>query len=241
MLRRAGLALSLFLCAAPASAHDAFLLDARRATPGPRLELVELPAAPGSSAKRYRLQVGPGLPRGVVFGVFTRPFDHGYHELESGFQLDETGALAVPGAGGARKRLDDLVLGPGPYPLGAAWEAALVSSDRAVRIFAKVIPHPLTATAGSCKLSLELASHLGDRFTASGSGFPPGEEAATEQRYSGRSIQKRNRVSAEGLLTPELLTHRDLGADRSARYTVRARTCEVSIDYDWGEPALTRR
>jgi hypothetical protein len=241
MLTRAGLALSLFLGAAPTYAHDTFLLDARRATPGPRLELVELPAAPGSSAKRYRLQVGPGLPRGVAFGVFTRPFDHGYHELESGFELDETGALSAPGAGGARKRLDDLVLGPGPYPLGAAWEAALVSSDRAVRVFAKVIPHPLTAAAGSCKLSLELASYLGDRFLASGSGFPPDEEVLTEQRYSGRQIRKPRRTAGDGALTPDPISHSAVGADRSARYTVKARTCEVSIDYDWGEPALLRR
>ena len=78
--------------------------------------------------------------------------------------------------------------------------------------------------------------------TATGAGcVAPGEEVATEQRYSGRSIRKRNRVSSEGLLTPELLVHRDVGADRGAHYTVRARTCELSIDYDWGEPALMRR
>jgi len=242
MLTRAGFALSLAVCAFPASAHDAFLLDARRATPGPRLDLVEAPPAGDRGGKRYRLKVAPGLPKGVVFGVFTRPYDHGFHEFESGFQLDESGTLVAPQPGGAGpRRLDDIVFGPGPYPQGAVWEAALVSADRSIRIFARAVPHPIAASSGTCRVSLELASHLGDRFTASGSGFPPGEEVATEQRYSGRSIQKRNRASAEGLLTPELLVHRDLGADRGARYTVRARTCEVSIDYDWGQPALIRR
>ena len=42
------------------------------------------------------------------------------------------------------------------------------------------------------------------------------------------------------LLTPELLTQRDLGADRGARYAVKSSHCEVSLDYDWGEPALSR-
>jgi len=242
MLRRLGLALTFFASASPSSAHDAFLLDARRATQGPRLELVEAPSVGERGGKLYRLTVAPGLPKGVVFGVFTRPFDHGYHELESGFQLDESGTLVAPGPGGpGRRRLDEITMGPGPYPAGAVWEAALVSADRSIRIFARVVPYPITVSSAGCRVSLELASHLGDRFTASGSGFPPGEEAATEQRYSGRSIQKRNRVSAEGMLTPELLTHRELGADRGARYTVRARTCEVSIDYDWGQPALVRR
>ena len=182
------------------------------------------------------------MPKGVVFGVFTRPFDHGFHELESGFQLDQSGALVAPGIGEAgRRSLEDITLGPGPYPAGAVWEAALVSADRSIRIFARVVPYPISSSDGGCTVSLELASHLGDRFMASGSGFPAGEEVTTELRYSGRAIQKRNRVSAEGLLAPELLSHRDLGADRSARYSVRARTCEVSIDYDWGEPALARR
>ena len=242
MLRSTGFALSLLLCTSPISAHDAFVLDARRATPGPRLELVELSAAAGTAGKRYRLQVGPGLERGKVFGVFTKPFDHGFHEVESGFQVDESGALAAGKQGEpARRRLDDVALGPGPYPLAAVWEVALVSSDRSVRIFARAVPYPLTASDGGCKVSLELASHLGERFLASGSGFPPGEDVLTEQRYSGRQIQKQRRVSPEGLLTPDLLTHRAAGADRGARYTIKARTCQVSIEYNWGEPALIRR
>jgi hypothetical protein len=241
MLRRTGLALTLLLCTSPTPAHDAFILDARRATPGPRLELVELPQAAGPSGKRYRLQVGPGLARGIVFGVFTKPFDHGFHEVESGFQVDESGALVAGQPGGARRRLDEIALGPGPYPVAAVWEVALVSGDRAVRIFAKAVPYPLTAFDGGCTISLELASHLGDRFLASGSGFPPGEDVLTEQLYSGRRIQKQVRVSPEGLLTPDLLSHRPMGADRGARYTVKARTCQASIEYNWGEPALIRR
>ena len=232
-----GIAVSLLFCALPALAHDPFILDARRATNGPRLELVEAPAVSENGAKSYRLRVAPGLPKGVLFGVFTKPFDHAFHEIAAGFQLDQSGSLASEESG----KLEELTIGPGPYPAGAVWEAALVSADRSIRIFARAVPYPITASSGTCTISLELASHLGERFIASGSGFPPGEEVATEQRYSGRSIRKRNRVSSDGLLTPELLVHRDVGADRGAHYTVRARTCELSIDYDWGEPALMRR
>ena len=240
MLRRVGLALLFFLCSSPASAHDAFILDARRATPGPRLTLIELPAIGVPAGKKYRLHVEPGLARGVAFGVFTKPFDHAFHEIASGFQVDESGDLVSTEAG-AKRRLDDMTFGPGPYPLGAAWEAALVSSDRAVRIFAKTVPYPITANDGACKVSLELSSHLGDRFVASGKGFPPGEDVLIQLRYSGRLIQKQSRISPEGLLAPDLLSHRAVSADRGARYTVKARSCEVSVEYDWGEPAITRR
>jgi len=240
MFRRIGPALLLFLCSMPASAHDAFILDARRATQGPRLELIELAATGVTGGKRYRLHVEPGLPRGVVFGVLTKPFDHGFHEAASEFQLDESGEL-VSSEAGSKRRLDDMSFGPGPYPLGAAWEAALVSSDRAVRVFAKTVPYPITAADGACRVSLELSSHLGDRFVASGKGFPPGEGVLTQLRYSGRLIQKQSRISPAGLLPPDLISHRALGADRGASYTVKARTCEVSVEYSWGEPALIRR
>jgi hypothetical protein len=202
--------------------------------------LIELPAIGVSAGKKYRLHVEHGLPRGVVFGVFTRPFDHAFHEAESGFQLEESGDLVSTNPG-SKRRLDDMTFGPGPYPLGAAWEVALVSSDRAVRIFAKTIPYPITAGEGVCKVSLELLSDLGDRFVASGKGFSPGEDVLTQLRYSGRLIQKQSRVSPEGLLAPDFISHRAVGADRGARYTVKARSCEVSVEYDWGEPALIRR
>src|SRR5712675_3540119 len=113
MLRRIGFASLFYLCSSPAPAHDAFILDARRATSGPRLELIELPAAELTEGKRYRLHVEPGLPRGVIFGVFTKPFDHGFHEAEPGFQLDESGDL-VSGDARSRRRLDNMTFGPGP-------------------------------------------------------------------------------------------------------------------------------
>ena len=75
--------------------------------------------------------------------------------------------------------------GRGLIPWGRLGEVALVSSDRAVRIFAKTIPYPITAYDGVCKVSLELADHLGDRFVASGAGFPPGDEVVTELRFYG--------------------------------------------------------
>src|SRR5437773_10559827 len=140
MFRRVGLSSLFLLCVSPASAHDAFILDARRATPGPRLELIELPAIGVPAGKRYRLHVEPGLPRGVVFGVFTKPFDHGFHEAGPGFQLDQPGELVS--REGPTRRLDDMTFGSGPYPAGAAWEVALVSADRAGRIVAKAMPDP---------------------------------------------------------------------------------------------------
>ena len=206
MLRRIGLGLLLYsLRIASVHARSLILRRPPTDTGSPSPALIELPALGDSAGKRYRLHVEPGLPRGVVFGVFTKPFDHGFHEAESGFQLDEAGELVsnskpAPSAGWMTSRS-----GRGLIPWGRLGEVALVSSDRAVRIFAKTIPYPITAYDGVCKVSLELADHLGDRFVASGAGFPPGDEVVTELRYSGSLlIRSERRISPEGLLMPEL-------------------------------------
>ena len=190
-------ALFLLLCASVASAHDPFVLDARRAAPGGiQLALIELPRATASAPIQYRLQA-VGMPQGVIFGVFTKDFAHSFHEVAAGFQVDESGNMVSSESNGTGqpRRLDEIVLEPGPYPLGAAWEVALVSSDRAFRAFAKVIPHPITARDGPCTISLELISYRGDRFLVSGAGFAPGDDIITESRYAGRVIQKRQQIS----------------------------------------------
>jgi hypothetical protein len=87
---------------------------------------------------------------------------------------------------------------------------------------------------------LELVSHRGQRFLASGSGFVPGDDVVVESRYAGRVQRSQRRVSVEGLLPPDVVSHAAAGSDRSARYSVKGRSCHVTIEYEWGEQAFQR-
>ena len=207
-IARIGLVLIIVACAWPAVAHDEFVLDARRATPGPRLELIELVPTDNPASRKYRLQIQAGLPRNVIFRVLTKDFSHGFHTVASGFQLDEAGSLISMEAGeaGHALQLDEMVFEPGPYPQGAAWEVALVSADRAIRLFAKTIPYPMTARDGTCSVSLELVSHRGDRFVASGGGFLPGEETTLNPGIREGS-SKRKRISPQGHCRSDTVSH----------------------------------
>jgi hypothetical protein len=236
----------LFGGASQTAAHEPVLLDPNRATPGIRLELIEVPSseAVGAQVLGYRI-AATGLPTGLVVNVWTKPFGHGFHEVASAFQVEETGRLVsaqnVKDAG--LRYLDQIVLRPAPeaYPRGATWQVAVASDDRTVTSFAKVIPRPIIGRDGPCTVWLELVSHRGDRFLVSGSGFAPGDDVTVESRYSGRIRKKPQRVSATGLLPAELISHAAMGDDRSAFYSVKGRTCEVTLAYWWGEPALRGR
>jgi hypothetical protein len=228
------------------AAHEPAILDPNRATPGIRIELLKVSPAgtPSPMTPGYTIAV-EGLPNDIVFNVWTRPFGHGFHEVASGFRLDEAGrAVSVQGAEGSEQRhLDQMVFHPEPdtYPRGAIWQVALVSVDRKITSFATVVPRPLVGRDGLCAVSLELVSHRGDRFLASGSGFAPGDDVTIESRYSGRVSKRPQRTSAGGLLPPELISHASMDQDRRALYTVKGRNCEVTLEYWWGEPALRGR
>src|SRR5919198_1832732 len=148
----------LLLSAPQVTAHEPAPLDPHRATPGVRLELVEasLTSSSDSSSPVYRPVVS-GLPSGVVFDIWTKEFAHAFHEVASGFRLDHRGrAVSTQDGNGRPRYLDQMVLGPGPYFRGAIWEVALVSEDRTITAFAKVIPRPIVARNGPCEVSLEL-------------------------------------------------------------------------------------
>jgi len=239
MFSRNGVAWLFLLCTVPAAAHEPIILDARRATEGLRLELTDAPPTKGEAVVGYRLHA-VGLPRGVVFGVWVKDFGHSFHELASGFQVDESGDLVSRAPATSGRRLDEMTFEPGPFPRGAIWEVAIVSTDQTLKAFAKAIPQPIAARDGPCTVSLELVSHRGERFIASGTGFGPGEEVITESSSSGRVVQKRRRITPEGLLPPEVISHGATSADRSASYAVKSRSCSVAVEYEWGEPALSR-
>jgi hypothetical protein len=237
------LALVLLLLVAPIpvfARHGAMLIDARRATPGVHVELVEMQPQGPRRSPLYHLRAS-GVPRDVVFSVWTKEFGGAFQEVLRRFRLDETGMLVGFDQSGQSQRLDRVALVPESYPRGAAWEVGLVSDDGTIMAFAKVIPKPITARSGACTLSLELVSRRGDRFLASGSGFAPGEVVAVEWRESERTVKRLERVGGDGQLPPDVLSHRASEVDHQARYSVTGRDCALALDYEWGDAALMRR
>ena len=242
MSRRVTLVLVfLFYHVTLASAHTLVLLDARHATPGLRIVPHRLDQVDDSTEAKYHIQAF-GFPKDVKLILWAKEFDHSLHQLASVFQVDNSGNVleANPSVAKRSRRLEEISFEPGPYPRGAIWELALVSVDRKLQAFSKVVPYPISFRDGSCEIDLQLASHRGEKFVAFGSGFPPGEEVDTSLRYVGRVIEKRVKTSADGSLPSQVLLHASVNTDQQAQYVVKARTCAVRVDYEWGEAVLRR-
>src|SRR4030095_8019966 len=122
-------------------------LDSRRAAPdGIQLELVRVNSAAPVNAVKYKLRV-IGYPLGVTFDIFARDFARTFEEVALGFQA--SGSEGLIGGAADRIKLEERTFQPGPYPAGAVWELALVSSDRSIRAFARTVPYPITVRSGS--------------------------------------------------------------------------------------------
>ena len=240
MLHSFGLVLVGLLLASPVFAHDDEVLDPHNATEGVRLELSEVPRTTTSAANRYRLRV-IGVSRDTIFNLWTQDFGALFRRVASGLRLDESGRVVSSRPVKAGQPSPPITIGPGAYPQGAAWSVALVSVDRGIRAFGAVIPRPIISRSGICMVQLELVSYTGNRFVATGAGFPPGGEVTIESVYAGRIIEKRQTISSEGRLPLEIISHETIGTEHSATYRVRGQSCEVAIDYPWGARALARR
>jgi len=225
----------------PVLAHTPMLLDARHATPGLRIDLHRFGPDDDLSEAIYHIHAF-GFPKAVRLLLWAKEFDHSFHQLASVFQVDNSGNVLEANVSGAKRprKLEEISFEPGPYPRGATWELALVSIDRKLQAFTEVTPYPISFRDGSCEIDLQLASHRGEKFVAIGRGFPPADEVTTKLRYAGRVIEKRVRSSADGSLPSQVLLHASVSTDRQAHYTVKARTCELRADYEWGEAALRR-
>jgi hypothetical protein len=176
------------------------------------------------------------------FEVWARDWRSAYSiEISSGVRIDDAGRLVSTGQGDRPQPKGVITLTPGAYPRGAPWEVVLASADRKITAFAQVVPRPIRAVSGACVVSLQIASPRADRFLAFATGFPPGDDVVIESRSSGRVTTKRLRASAAGELAPDLITHVASGTERGARYSAKGRSCEVALDYSWGEPALLPR
>jgi hypothetical protein len=236
------LALLFVLCAAAdVVAHDETSFDKRRATPGVKLELVPLAGARDATVS-YQARA-TGAPRDVEFEVWARDWrSPSSTEIASGVRIDDAGRLVSTGQGDRPQPKGVITLSPGAYPRGAPWEIVLASADRKITAFALVVPRPIRGASGACVVSLQIASPRADRFLALATGFPPGDDVLIESRSAGRVTTRRLRASPAGELPPDLITHAPSSdAERGARYSAKGRSCEVALDYRWGEPALLPR
>jgi hypothetical protein len=244
----------VFLHAAPAAAQGPAVTpgcswDARCSTGGATLAAVEVDRT--NQPKRgtvvtYRLKAS-GLPAGPAYTLWMRRLDGKEQWIVAGYAADSSGTLrcadraAHPdlakqaGDGWCPIPIDSISLGMAAMMPGEPVSFALRAHDGSAAAYARVIPHPVAASADGCALALSVVDPERKSVAITGSGFAPGETVRTVSVSGKESIPGSATVGADGTLAPIIvLPAAGAGRGGDASYEVAGARCTVKLSYAWG-------
>ena len=124
----------------------------------------------------------------------------------------------------------------GGFTKGEAVNAALVSSDRSYKAFARLIPFSLEARQGRCRLWLELLNSENNLFVAQAEGFQPGERVRWISQSDGEIVENEKVATSRGELGTDILAVATVADERRANIQIIAESCSLRLDYEWGKP-----
>ena len=218
-------------------------------TPGTSLALTE--------AMRQRVQrdvivgyyvTAKGVPEGKIYGVWHAPVNGDPFLLMTGFTPDSGGTVVcgdstsvAPAArqgarlGWCKRPLADVGFTVGQFVRGEPYRLALISTDDSVRVYGEIIPHPLEATNGACRITAEMGAS--GVYVLRGSGFRPGEPVESRSRSGGTQETTLAADSAGNVgIVAVVAVPGKKGGDASQEF--RGAACRVKLEYGWGDRAL---
>lgn len=118
---------------------------------------------------------------------------------------------------------------------GEPIQLALISDDNQLRAFTQVVPFPMDANAGPCRLSMLETGPYYFGVLIRVTGFQPNEDLSIEQRSENESMQSKAKADAQGAYNAGVLPFVKGKRSGKARFLVAARSCNIGIEFPWGE------
>ena len=209
---------------------------AAEATPGMELKIREtarndkIPAFRGKKSITAAFSAS-GFPKDKRFELWGSWLDQRAAKFLN-IVVDQDGILRMinPKNGVIGPELSAINLVLGSFAKGEPATFALVSIDREAKAFARIVPFPLEARDGACRLWLELMSPQGTAFLVQGEGFEPGEEVKSLSRSDGERLTGRETISPEGTYGPVVVFPAAVSRKHKASYSVSGGTCSVKVE-----------
>jgi hypothetical protein len=121
---------------------------------------------------------------------------------------------------------------------GEAVVIALMTEDKSIIAYGKVIPYPIQARQGNSRIWVELMASTGGLFSVYGDGFEPNEELEITSNSAGEVAKFKLKVDGNGRFT-NLLLPAVVGKESGVvTYTVVGKTGTLTVSFEWGPPAL---
>jgi len=174
-----------------------------------------------------------GVPRDKVYQLWAEGLAEGL-TFGGDYTVQSSGRLV---SNDTHEPLGDVILRA--FARAEPYRMALITEDKAIAVFGKIIPFPIEARSPSgCQLSVELIDSGGESFHVEAEGFVPGEEVSVESQSLDEILPLTRTASIEGTFSfvyaPAVIGH------ESGRCKIKAtgERCQVVVEFDWGTAAI---
>ena len=172
-----------------------------------------------------------GVPRNKNYELWMKWIDGDIGSMPFDITIEESGELK----GNVKGSKVPLVIPIHDIRETEPIKFALVSRDKSIKVFDKIIAFPVEAKSpDGCSLGLELIAPNGLNFVIQGQGFEPGEEVTTRSESSGEVIVSKVSLS-NGVffvvMNPGVTGKRG----GTATFSASGRSCTVTLAYRWGK------
>lgn len=214
--------------------HDAW--GARASSPNMTLALVE--QSHNGAEFRYRLQA-TGIPAESVVTLVAWPVtQRGPTEVLRGVTFNDTGFAVCAGrpgtCGDPAKPNDPIDIPFRPAP-GEPLRLGVVSSDGAVKAFAKIVPVPLEGEDKGCGVSAALLTPGAELLFVEGTGFAPNSELTMATDSEGEKHDVKGNVEAQGRYLSALMPFKQGLARGTVNIRLKAGPCSPAVRVPWGK------
>lgn len=171
-----------------------------------------------------------GLPKDRIYTLWLLPLGSDTPVSKGEFQVNDAGTLISVET---QEPFESVNLSD--FAKGQALKVALMTADKSIMVFAKVIPIPIEATDNRCHLSVELLSFDGNNFEIAGEGFGSKETLAIINAIG----KYEETANDDGTYGPTVYWPAVVGEESGlASYQVIGKNCNVSVEFELGPPAL---
>ncbi len=186
---------------------------------------------------RFRLYE-TGLPKDGVYTLLQWPVTQGEPSpVMRGVTFDKTGLAICAGTAGTcgkpDKPNDPINLALQPVP-GEPSRLALISSDQALKVYAKIVAIPQKGEDKGCSVEATLLTPGAELVVIEATGFPANADIVMDSDSEGDRHEARGKTDANGRYVSALLPFKK-GVDRgTAKVTMTGAACSPSVSFPWG-------
>ncbi len=187
----------------------------------------------GQTVVTYRL-FASGLPKNQHYILWTWILENPPQAVTDAFINPDglvVNRLADPAHNVSEDPIDAVVLAG----LGEPKRFALTSDDRKLHVFTSVVPFPLEATSGGCRLAVETGDSKYTAVNIRGFGFQPGEPLAIKTTSGRDSGKMQSNAYSDGTYTAVLAPAVKGQKSGKVSFRVEGANCSVQIEFPWGE------